>query len=114
MTDAQDATAEPDRLVLSGRSRWIVVGGLSLLALPVAFSFAFFALVAADGCVADCGAPEPRPWLAVGLALGAAVMGGGWAGLVPWALGRPDLLGRTVLAGAAVLLVVVGATALLG
>lgn len=99
---------------LPERGRWLIVGGLSLLALPVVFSFSFFALVAADGCLAECVTPQPRPQFAAALIGGAAVMGGGWAGLVPWAMGRPWLVGRTFVAGAGVVVAVVGGIALLG
>lgn len=77
------------------RSRWLVVAGLSLLALPVVFSFFFFGLVAADGAVVGARQGQPRPLLAAALAAGAAVMAGGWAGLVPWAMGRGELIPRT-------------------
>ena len=99
---------------LPRRGRWVIVGGLSLLALPVVFSFSFFALAAAAGCVADCSEPVPRPWYAAALVAGAAVMGGAWAGLVPWAMGRPYLVARTFVAGAALVAAVVGALAVLG
>lgn len=104
----------PEGPALPERGRWLIVGGLALLALPVVFSFSLFALVAAEGCLADCSAPDPQPWLAAALIAGAAVMGGGWAGLVPWALGRPLLIARTFLAGAGVVALVVGALAVLG
>jgi hypothetical protein len=83
---------------LAGRSRWLVVGALSLLALPVVFSFFFFGLVAADGAVVGVRQGQSRPVLAAALAGGAAVMAGGWAGLVPWAMGRGDLVARTFVA----------------
>ncbi len=105
---------DPDGPSLPERGRWVVVAGLSLLALPVVFSFAFFALVAADGCLVTCAEPQPRPWLAAALVAGAAVMGGGWAGLVPWAMGRPWLVGRTFVAGAGLVALLVGAVAALG
>lgn len=88
-----------DEPTLPDRGRWVIVGGLSLLALPVTFSFFFLAIVAVDGCVADCTAPDPRPLYGAALAFGAGVMGGGWAGLVPWAMGRPWLIARTFAAG---------------
>lgn len=109
MTDLPD-DGTPD---LPERGRWVIVGGLSLLALPVVFAFAFFALVAADGCVADCVTPQPRPLLAAALVAGAALMGGGWAGLVPWAMGRPWLVGRTFVAGTALVATLVGGIAVL-
>lgn len=88
--------------------RWLIVGGLLLLALPVTAAFSFFAVVAALGCLVDCSQPEPRPVLAGLLALGAAGMAGAWAGLVPWAMGRRDLIPRAVVLGG---LLVVGAFA---
>lgn len=83
---------------LPRRGRWLIVGGLSLLALPVVFSFFFFGLVAADGAVVGVQQGESRPLLAAALALGAAAMAGAWAGMVPWALGRPWLIPRTFAA----------------
>lgn len=90
-------THNPDP-ALPTRGRWLIVAGLAVLALPVVFSFFFFGLVAAAGCFADCFEPEPRPLLAAALAGGAAVMAGGWAGMVPWAMGRPGMIPRTFAA----------------
>ena len=84
---------------LPQRGRWLVVGGLSLLALPVTFSFFFLGLVAVEGCFVDCVTPAPRPVYGTLLGLAAGVMGGGWAGLVPWAAGRPDKLLPTCALG---------------
>ena len=95
---------EPEDPQLPERSRWIIVGGLSLLALPVTFSFFFLGLVAFTGCFVDCVERDPRPVYGSALAVVAAVMGGGWAGLVPWAMGRPRLILRTAGAGALVVL----------
>lgn len=89
---------------LPERGRWLIVAGLAVLALPVTFWFFFFGLVAAAGCFGDCSSPTPRPLWAAGLALGAAVMGAAWAGLVPWALRRGHLVARTVAVAAGVLL----------
>ena len=86
-------TGEPDPIddpTLPRRGRWLMVGGISLVALPVTFSFFFLGLVAVDGCFVDCVTPEPRPLYGTALGLAAALMGAGWAGLVPWALARPD------------------------
>ncbi len=94
--------------------RWLLTGGLLLLALPVTGAFYFFAAIAAMGCFMDCSQSDPRPVLAGLLLLGAASMAGVWAGLVPWAMGRRDLIVRTVVVSA---LLVVGAfvlTALVG
>ena len=99
---------------LPQRGRWLIVGGLSLLALPVTFSFFLFGLVAAQGCFVDCVEADPRPVHGTLLALGAGVMGGGWAGLVPWAMGRPGLIARTFLAGVALVLTAFGLFVVLG
>lgn len=88
----------PDEPGIPTRGRWLITGGLLLLALPVTAAFWFFAMIAALGCLVDCSQPEPRPVLAGLLVLGAASMAGAWAGLVPWALGRRDLVVRTALA----------------
>ncbi len=92
-------STSPDRgPSVSARGRWLLVGGLSVVALPVVFSFFFFGLVAADGAGTGMRQGQPRPLLAVALAAGAAVMAGGWAGLVPWAMRRNELIPRTFTA----------------
>lgn len=109
------STPSPDdQPTLPTRGRWLVVGGLSLLALPVVFSFFFLGLVAADGAVPGAGRGQPRPALATALATGAAVMAAGWAGLVPWAMGRGDLIPRTFLAAFVLVGALFGLLALAG
>ncbi len=111
MSDLPDLELDPQ---VPRRGRWWIVGGLSLLALPVTFAFFVLAIVAVEGCFIDCMTPEPRPLYGTALAFGAAIMGGGWAGLVPWAMGRPRLIARTFLAGVVLLLTLFGLLAVLG
>lgn len=110
------STSPADESTLPPRSRWLLVAGLSVLALPVVFSFFFFGLVAADGAGSGVGIPqgEARPWLAAALAVGAAVMAGGWAGLLPWAMGRADLIPRTFVVTVSVVGALFGVFALVG
>lgn len=97
-----------------GAGRWLIVGGLLLLALPVTGAFYFFAVVAALGCLIDCSQSDPRPVLAGGLLLGAAVMAGAWSGLVPWAMGRRELVLRTAVGGGLLVVAVFAVTLLVG
>lgn len=114
------ASPPPDQPVSSGHSgpgptgRWLITGGLLLVALPVTGAFYFFAAIAAMGCFMDCSQADPRPLMSALLLLGAASMAGAWAGLVPWAMGRRDLIPRTIGAAACVVLVSFAWTALIG
>ena len=98
MASPDDRATPETTPFLPRRGRWVIVAGLALLALPVVFAFFFFGLVAADGAAVGLRQGQPRPLLAGALAFGAAFMAGGWAGMVPWAMHRGDLIPRTFVA----------------
>lgn len=108
MTASPPPAPGHDESEVPGTGRWLITGGLLLLALPVTGAFWSFARIAAQGCVLDCSQPEPRPVLAGLLVLGAAAMAGAWTGLVPWSMGRRDLIVRTAVVSALVVVAAFG------
>lgn len=112
MSASPPPAPQRDEPAVPGTGRWLITGGLLLLALPVTSGFWFFARIAAQGCLVDCSQPAPRPGLAALLLLGAAAMAGAWAGLVPWAMGRRDLIVRTVVVSALLVVAAFGLTLL--
>jgi hypothetical protein len=112
MSASPPPAPQHDEPAVAPTGRWLITGGLLLLALPVTGLFWFFARIAAQGCLVDCTQPAPRPGLAALLLLGAATMAGAWAGLVPWAMGRRGLIVRTVALGALLVVAAFGLTLL--
>ncbi len=114
MSASPPPAPQPDEPAVPSTGRWLITGGLLLLALPVTGGFWFFARIAAQGCLIDCTQAEPRPVMAALLLLGAAAMASAWAGLVPWAMGRRDLIVRTVVLSALLVVGAFGLTVLVG
>lgn len=92
--------------------RWFIALVVLAVGVSVAGVAYVLSVLAAIGCVGDCSDPDPRPLVAGVLVLGSAGMAGATAGVVPWALGRPDRIRRTALIVAAVVVLLFVASVL--